>query len=387
MSKEVVVPREVPKVPFVTTEKVKEYLEFRKEIEELDEEGEYTLWKVPEPYIEFETVSGSGIKKKIPMDNLYMHRSCWLSSIYTGAVKSIFYVMDKLGIKYFAHDPNQLTCTGWAYHGGTALPLEASLTVAARNWHQAYSVCGREFGPSKGYLCIHCITSHGMYYDEREILVHSKEARDKVKENLAKLGREMVIPEYITHIHETIYALRDEIAKKAEHKFDGVVAVEHNACHYWKLAPYEVIGGKTPVTLSGLVEALGGEVKRYKEWFTCCGMGFGHIGWFNVGAVKNRYLNRAAGIPKMISAKKEVDPDFIILNDPGCGIVFDRCQWYADAIMGFKTDIPVLWYSQVAALALGADPYRDVGLDYHMISHERLLKKLGIEARPPHKFT
>ena len=116
-------------------------------------------------------------------------------------------------------------------------------------------------------------------------------------------------------------------------------------------------------------------------------MGFGHIGWFNVGRVGKRYLNRAAGIPKMVSAKEEVNPDFIILNDPGCGIVFDRCQWYSDMAMGIKTDIPVLWYGQVAALALGADPYKVVGLDYHVISHERLLKKLGIEARPPHKFT
>lgn len=368
MSRQVVVPREAPDVPFKSTKKLEEYKRFRDELYELAEKGEYKLWKVPEPYIEIETMRGSGLTKKIPVDNLYMHKSCWLSSIYTGAVKSIFYILDTFGIKYF-NDPNQITCTGWAYHGGTACPLETSVTIAARNWHQAYV--------SNDYLCLHCITSHGMYYDEREVLVHSKELRDKVRRNMDNLGRELIVPEFIPHIHEVIYALRDRIAEKAEHSYKGVVAVEHNACHYWKLAPFEVIGGTTPVTLSGLVEALGGECKRYKEWFSCCGMGFGHIGWYNVGAVSHRYLNRAAGITKMRSAKDEVNPDFIILNDPGCGIVFDRCQWYSDSCMGVKTDIPVLWYSQVAALALGADPYKDVGLDLHMISHDRLLKKLG----------
>jgi len=369
-----VTPREAPQVPFMSTEKIKEHLEFRKKMEELAEEGEYILWRVPEPYIEFEIIPGSGLKKRIPIDNLYMHKSCWLSAIYTGGVKSIYYTLDKLGIKYF-DDHNQLTCTGWAYHGGAACPLETSLTVATRNWHEAWK--------SKNYLAIHCVTTHGMYYDEREVLVEDKGIRDKVKENLKKLGRELVIPEYIVHIHEVIYAMRDEIARLSPYSYDGCTAVEHNACHYWKLAPFEVIGGTNPVTLSGLVEALGGECKRYTEWFTCCGMGFGHIGWFNVGigsmSPRKRYLNRACGIPKMCSAYEEVHPDFIILNDPGCGIVFDRSQWYSDVYLGKKTDIPVLWYSQVAALALGAHPKRDVGLDLHIISHDRLLRKMGIK--------
>jgi heterodisulfide reductase subunit B len=47
--------------------------------------------------------------------------------------------------------------------------------------------------------------------------------------------------------------------------------------------------------------------------------------------------------------------------------------------------IPVLTYEELAGLVLGMNPW-DLGLQYHMVQPEPLLRKLGIDFDPADKF-
>jgi heterodisulfide reductase subunit B len=48
--------------------------------------------------------------------------------------------------------------------------------------------------------------------------------------------------------------------------------------------------------------------------------------------------------------------------------------------------IPVLTYEELAGLVMGRDPW-DMGLQYHMVQSEPLLRKMGIEYDTEAKFT
>jgi heterodisulfide reductase subunit B len=47
--------------------------------------------------------------------------------------------------------------------------------------------------------------------------------------------------------------------------------------------------------------------------------------------------------------------------------------------------IPVLTYEELAGLVLGYDPW-ELGLQFHMVQSEPLLKKMGVEFNPDTKY-
>ncbi len=337
--------------------------DIRAEMKKLEEEGEIKIGHIIGQYKEEEVMYG--IKKKVPLDMHYQHKSCGQCANLPGVPRSNFYYRDKLGIKYY-NDMQQTSCTAWNYHASGLGNLVQLASVAARNWHRAYE---------EGYnFTIHCVTSFGNYLEMRHLLVSNKELRDSVKKVLAKLGRELVIPEEIVHDSEIAYALRDKILAAADPEriegIKGLRAVEHYGCHFFKQVSDDIIGGKRPIVVGGLASHLGVQMEEYSKWFMCCGFGFRHI-------LVNREFTRSAQNIKLKAIKQEVDPDMILVNCTGCGTTFDKTQWIQKAV-GEDYHYPVVFYSQLAALALGAHPFKEAGLNFHVTPVEPLLDKMGI---------
>lgn len=331
----------------------------REEMEELEARGEIRIARLIGPTQEVEVMYG--LKKRIPLNQHYHHKSCGQCANLPGVPRASFFVHEQLGIDQY-NDMEQTSCTAWNYHASGLATLESVAAVAARNWHRAYEV---------GYnFIIHCVTSFGNYQEMRHLLVKHKPLRDKARQCMEALGRELVIPEEIVHDSEVHYVLREEIARRAIHRFEGIRAVEHYGCHFFKQVSEDIIGGKRPVVLKGLAEALGIQVHDYSTFYNCCGFGFRHI-------LVNRPFTRSALRQKLLSIQQEVDPDVILVNCTGCGTTFDKNQWIQKAL-GEEYHYPVLFYSQLAALALGADPYREAGLNFHATPLEPLLEKMGV---------
>ena len=341
--------------------------DLREEIFELEKEGEWIVQRVPEPFMELPTKYGR--MKKIPVEKTWHHKSCGQCGHIPGYSTSIFWLNRQFGLDY--HDPtNQTSCTAWNYYASATSNPEAQAAVALRNFASAYEV---------GYFpLIHCGTSFGHYKEVRHALVHQHDLRRKVKKIMEKLGKPFVIPEEIVHYSEWVLAMKDRIAERQTVDMSHITATVHPACHYHKLieddAIYdsEIYGAQRTAIITGTLKALGINVGDYSTWFDCCGFGFRHI-------LVSRDFSRSFSVQRKIEVmKEEVNPDIVVTHDTGCVTTLDQSQ-FAGRAHDKKVGLPVLSDSQIAALSMGAHPYKVLQMHWHNTDNTGFLEKLGLE--------
>jgi len=341
--------------------------DFHEELFRIEDEGDWIVDRVPEPYVEAPTKYGR--PKKVPVAGLWHHKSCGQCGHIPGYSTAIFWVMRKLGLDY--NDPrDQTSCTAWNYYASATSNAAAQAAVAMRNFAAA-----KESGY---YPLIHCGTSYGHYKEVREELILHPELRHEVARIMAKLGKPMVMPEEIVHYSEWFWAMRNEIAAKQVRNFEGIAVTVHPACHYYKLVEGDAIydpdvyGGQRTAVVTGVAEALGAEVRSYSTWFDCCGFGFRHI------LVQRDFTRSFATMRKIEVMKEEANPDVVLTHDTGCVTTLDKSQFAAQAHQR-NVGVPVMSEAQFAALAMGAHPYKVCQLHWHSADYRPLLEKMGID--------
>ena len=341
--------------------------DFHDELFRLEDEGEWIVHRVPEPYVEVGTKYGR--MKKIPIEGLWHHKSCGQCGHIPGYSTAIFWAMRELGLEY--EDPrDQTSCTAWNYYASATSNAAAQAAVAMRNFAAAKE--------SDHFPLIHCGTSYGHYKEVREELIHHADLRAQVRDVMAKLGKPLVMPEEIVHYSEWFYAMKDRIAEKQVRDFSGIAVTVHPACHYYKLVEGDAIydpdvyGGQRTAIVTGLVQALGAEVRDYSTWFDCCGFGFRHI------MVQRDFTRSFATQRKIEVMKEEADPDVVLTHDTGCVTTLDKSQ-FATQAHGANVGVPVMSEAQFAALAMGAHPYLVCQLHWHSTDYRPLLEKMGID--------
>jgi heterodisulfide reductase subunit B len=336
-------------------------------LDRLEREGEWVVHRVPRPWVEEKNKYGR--IKKIPVEKTWHHKSCGQCGHIPGYSTSVFWLNRKLGLDYL--DPtDQTSCTAWNYYASATSNAAAQAAVAMRNFAAAYET---------GYFpIIHCATSFGHYKETREQLIHNPELRRQVREILGKLGKQLIMPEEIVHYSEWVHSVRERIAEKNVVDMSGLRATVHPACHYHKLigedaiyAP-EVYGAQRSAIITGLLQALGMDVRDYSTWYDCCGFGFRHI-------LVSRDFSRSFAVQRKIEVmKEEADPHVLITHDTGCVTTLDQSQFAAKA-HGKNVGLPVMSDSQLAALSMGAHPYMVLQLHWHSTDVKPLLEKLGID--------
>lgn len=341
--------------------------DLREELFELEAKGELIVHRVPEPYKEVTTKFGR--IKKIPIEKTWHHKSCGQCGHIPGYTASIFWLHRQLELDYI--DPtDQTSCTGWNYYASATSNAVAQLAVMSRNFAAAYET---------GYFpLIHCGTSYGHYKEARQELIHHKEYRDDVRRILDKLGKPLVVPEEIVHYSEWIHVMAPEIAERQVFDMEHITACVHTACHYHKIvaedAIYdpEIYGGQRTATVTGLLEELGMEVGDYSTWFDCCGFGFRHV-------LVQRDFTRSFAVQRKIEVMiEEVDPDIVVAHDTGCVTTLDKSQ-FTGRVHNKKVGVPVLSDAQIAALAMGAHPFRVLQLHWHSTDWRPFIEKMGID--------
>ena len=281
-------------------------------------------------------------------------------------------------------NPAHTTCTGIGYHSDI-VPSSTIMTVIARHF-----ALMKESGYKN--IAVSCVTSFGLYTEILETWKHFPRELEKTREFLFKAtGREFDIPENVAHSSDIIFKFRNEIALKAKNllinKKTGTPLniVEHIGCHYAKMFPKSGVGGaEFPNVLSGMVEAWGGKVIDYPERRHCCGFGFRQ---YLVQANRGYSVSNTA---KKFSSMKDYKPDMVLTNCPGCNMFMDKWQYTIREMEGTSfgengESIPILTYEELAGLVLGYNPW-DLGLQYHMVQSEPLLKKMGIKFDSTDKY-
>ncbi len=307
------------------------------------------------------------MEKLIPDKGYYLFKSCMLGLEYPGAEESVRFIYKKLNLDFF-DDPRQSCCSGMGINLDLVSPLITTV-LAARN----FTLANQSNHP---YMTTLCSTCYGVLKESCEWIEKDIKLKNKVEEILQKANlnfrMEYMKPENVFHAIEIFYKWRDKISELVKLDFSGIKIATHHGCHFFKLFPDQVKGDPENLTIMDeLVKSVGADlIVWYPEKNSCCGSGFRH-------RIMKTELANNAGFDKLKSVKN-AGAEILVNMCPMCHFQFDRYEKIYEQLKNKELGLIHLNIAQLIALALGADPYKIVGIQTHSIKVEPLLKKLDI---------
>ena len=307
--------------------------------------------------------------KFIPDKDILLFKSCLVNVEYPGVESSTCYIFDRIGVEYHV-DERQSCCTGLGHYYDLFDQL-STITLAARNFHVAKSSGNKN-------IATMCATCYAILKKSAKILNQNEKALKEVNTILDDSGLENM--EYtsgetdpsmnIFHVAEILFNKREEISKLIELDLSGFKIASHHACHYCKVHYNDTIEGiRNPNLIDELAGACGVEtIGWYDHKRVTCGAGF-----------RQRFTNKEASLAvtaEKLQALKDNDVEILLHMCPNCQMQFDRYQPYIEEKLDTKFDIYHLNIAQFIALAMGADPYKIMGIQTHTVPIEPLLKDL-----------
>jgi len=294
-----------------------------------------------------------------------LFRSCLVSTEYPGAESASKWLFERFGIEYTVL-PEQTCCTGLGYYS-ELVPVATSVALAARN----ACVAVESGHPVMSYLCSTC---YAINKKARNILEVSGFRAD-ANRTLAKIGREYTdtVSQAIKHSHtmEVLWSAHHSIPGMIQRRLDGVKVATHPACHYCKVFPDEVVGESENFMIpEDLLEDTGViKTGAYNEKTTHCGAGF-----------RQRFVNPSIALAvtrEKLRRLAQENVDVCVHMCPNCAIQFDRHHNIIEQTSHEQYPFVHLHVQQLLALALGADPDKDCGLQSHSQDVEPLLARIG----------
>ena len=289
---------------------------------------------------------------------MYLFKSCVAGTFYPGIERSYRFILNSLNVDYF-DDPNQSSCTGFGVHCGI-VPPEANLSLNARNLVLAYN---------SGYTNVVC-TCPTSYANLKECMNELDDDRTRATINnvLEVTGYEYAGGVTIYHSAEVLYAIKEILAERARFSLSDVSIATHHGCHYTKVFYDETTGGlwEYPTLLDEICAAFSAKLVDYSERSLCCGLGFSHL-------ISLDEYTESTSFRKLESIISE-GPDVIVTMCAGCQLVLDKYQHQFKEQL--ERAVPVLNVSQLVALLLGGDKFRDACLQFATIDAAPLLEKM-----------
>ena len=152
---------------------------------------------------------------------------------------------------------------------------------------------------------------------------------------------------HVTHVLHRHVGVQT-IAANLKFKQSGLKVATQTGCHIlWPTKTMDVHEENPffPKMLGELVEATGASAPHYSRIEACCGMG----GMRTTNVEKSMSILAA----KLKSMKEEIDPDVIVTGCSSCYMQFDQSQQTLREKGLIDFEIPVLYYTQFLALAMG----------------------------------
>ena len=241
--------------------------------------------------------------------------------------------------------------------------LQTWATVAARNL-----LIAERQGNNITMTCNGCYGS----LQETNHLIHENE---ELKGRINKVLKEATGYEYngTVKVKHSIEILRDEIGfdtiRDAVVKpLTGIKVAVHYGCHFLK--PSKVRGqgsSERPRVLDDFLDAIGAESVMYKDRNMCCGAGGGVRAY-----VKDVALDfTSEKVENMMAA----GADIITTPCAFCQFQFDVGQQELNKAHGTNYNLPIIFYTQLLAIALGVSPL-EMGLETHNTQVQTFLDKL-----------
>ncbi|MCC2112256.1 MAG: CoB--CoM heterodisulfide reductase iron-sulfur subunit B family protein, partial [Hyphomicrobiales bacterium] len=159
----------------------------------------------------------------------------------------------------------------------------------------------------------------------------------------------------------------DKIKERATNPLKGLKVAGYVGCQTVRPFANTDGGGKydtydEPEFLDAFTEACGAEAVEYATPTNCCG-----------GSVAVMSPDRTLHLIKdILQAAKDADADVISTPCPLCQTNVEMYQEAINKEFGTDFNIPVVFYSQLMAVAFGMDPHKDAALQRNTIRSEKL---------------
>ncbi len=166
--------------------------------------------------------------------------------------------------------------------------------------------------------------------------------------------------------------LRDEVGfdvlkKMVKNPLKGMKLMPYYGCMLLRPREVSIDDAEEPTIMKDLLTALGAEVIDNPFKIECCGS-------YHTIEEKNIVSNRAYRITKFAVDRGS---DAIVLSCPLCRYNLDVRGKEAEKIYNNYKQVPVYYYTQLIAVALGLDP-KCCGFGDHAVDPVLLLKKKGV---------
>ncbi len=267
-------------------------------------------------------------------------------------------VFDKLGIKTsegpFACCPDPVGFNSTDHLSWMAMGAR-NLTIAEAEGKDIISLCNGCFQTLK-------LVNIELSRNEHE--------KEKINKILKTVGREFKGTINVKHFVEVLHDIgAEKIKEHITNDLSGLKVACHTGCHYNR--PSEIVqtdDPMKPVKLREIVAATGATPVDYEEEALCCGTGVGNAEEEPSMQILANKLNSA------MNAGAEA----IIVNCPACFQQFDNNQKKAEKISGNTYGIPVLYITELLALAMGVKS-DDIGVRFHRSRLTSFLEKYNLK--------
>ena len=290
-------------------------------------------------------------------DEYKMFQGCVIGNRIPFIEASARKVFDKLGINTsdaaFACCPDPVGFNGTDHESWLAMAAR-NLTIAEQESKNIISLCNGCFQTLK-------LVNEELKHDDHE--------KEKVNNVLKTIGREFKGSIDVKHFVEVLHDYTDKIKELVTKDLSGLKVACHTGCHYNR--PSEKLqtdDPMQPVKLREIVSASGAIPVDYEEEVLCCGTGTGNSEEEPAMQILSNKLTSA------MNAGAEA----MIVNCPACYQQFDNNQKKAEKIDNKTFGIPVLYVTELLALAFGEDS-KSLGLNFHRTRLKALLEKFGFE--------
>ncbi|MGD0056273.1 MAG: CoB--CoM heterodisulfide reductase iron-sulfur subunit B family protein [Methanomassiliicoccales archaeon] len=267
-------------------------------------------------------------------DEFYLFRGCLIPTRLPFLERSSLFILDKLGIGH-----EILPCATCCVEpiGLRSLALDTWLLTAARMLSIA-----EDGGKDILTLCNGCYVS----LKEARHVLESKEERDRVNSILDEIGMEYKGTVDVHHLCGILKDMESRVRCTVVSPQGNLRMAVHSGCHIVRPSVVTSIDSHfSPHILSDIVDWVGSEVAYFEDWPKCCGGGISGIS----EDISLRVFEDS------IKEFKRAKANSILTPCPFCFVQFDIKQ---------KEGLPVLYISELLALAFGAAP-ESIGMKYH----------------------
>jgi len=218
------------------------------------------------------------------------------------------------------------------------------LAVAARNLTLA-----EDIGLDIFTNCSGCTATLSETYH----LLQDEELRTQVNERLSRIGREYKGTSKVRHIATLV---RDEIGYEAVRAsvvrpLTGLKVAIHYGCHLLKPSRImQVDNPDNPEVMEKLVEAIGAEPVRHRNWYLCCGKAC------RGDEIPNQMMR------DLLTTVNDEQADILGMICPTCFGQFDHGQMKVGKLFDEDFHTPPIYYFQLLAFAQGV-PYEKLGFE------------------------